>query len=231
MRQLPGQSTIIREVMREYHRAIDLPAVRGERAPAGRALTPGEILALLSTCAVDTRPIGRRDQAIIAVLYGGGLRRSEVSGLMLSDYDPQSGALTIRAGKGNKDRTTYLPSGARATLAAWLAVRQPMAGEVKPSTSPIFTAFRKQVMTNRALHEENLYEMLEQRCVQAHIAPCRPHDFRRTFIGDLLSAGVDIAIVQRLVGHADPGTTTRYDRRPDAAKAQAVEKLHVPFVA
>jgi integrase len=213
----------------DYHRAIDLPRVRGERAPAGRALTTGEIRALLNTCATDPRPIGRRDQAIIAVLYGGGLRRSEVSGLTLRDYDPQTGALIIRAGKGNKDRTTFLPAGARATLDVWLAIR---AADLTPEqiTGPIFGSFHKGTMTGRSLHADNLYEMIAQRCEQAQVDPCRPHDFRRTFIGDLLSAGVDIAIVQRLVGHADPGTTTRYDRRPDAAKAQAVEKLHVPFI-
>jgi integrase len=236
-RHLAALSGVLKECWRlglmgveDYHRAIDLPNVPGQRPPAGRALSPGEILALLHTCARDSRPIGRRDQAMIAVLYGGGLRRSEVSGLMLSDYDPTTGALTIRDGKGKKDRTAYLPAGARTTLNAWLSIRFTGGAEQQRATQPIFTTFRKSVMTSRAINEENLYEMIEERCRSAHIEPCRPHDFRRTFIGDLLSAGVDIAIVQRLVGHADPGTTTKYDRRPEEAKAQAVEKLYVPFV-
>jgi len=217
----------------DYHRAIDLPPVRGERAPAGRALTPGEIHALLATCAADPRPIGRRDQAVIAILYGGGLRRSEVTALELGDYDPASGAVTIRAAKGNKDRTAYLPCGARETLAVWLRLRasapQPQLRPDQPQR-PLFVSFHNEAMTGRPFDEESLHAMLAQRCLQAGVAPCRPHDLRRTFIGDLLTAGVDIAIVQRLVGHADPGTTTRYDRRPDAAKARAVERLHVPFI-
>ena len=70
---------------------------------------------------------------------------------------------------------------------------------------------------------------LSKRAEQAGIAAFTWHDIRRTAAGDLLDVGADIVTVQRLLGHANPRTTARYDRRPEEAKRQAVAKLHVPY--
>ena len=69
---------------------------------------------------------------------------------------------------------------------------------------------------------------LQRRSRAAAIKACTPHDLRRSFVSAALEGGADIAMVQRLAGHASPVTTARYDRRPEHAAAQAARVVHVP---
>ncbi len=205
-----------------YQQAADLEPVKGSTLPRGRALSAGELRALFDACAGDPSPAGARDAALLALLYAG-LRRSEAVALDLADYDPQAGALTVRAGKGHKDRTTYTDDGGREALADWLAIRGQEPG---PLLYPVRKGGR---LERRRLSGDAVLEVLRRRAEQAHVSGFSPHDLRRTWIGDLLDAGADIATVQQLAGHANVQTTARYDRRPEATKRRAGNLLHVPY--
>jgi integrase len=74
-----------------------------------------------------------------------------------------------------------------------------------------------------------LQEYILKRGNQAGLESFSPHDFRRTFISDLLDAGADIVTVQKLAGHADPGTTARYDRRGESTKRKAAKLIDLPY--
>ncbi len=206
----------------DYRRAVDLERIEGSTLPAGRALTPGEIAALLDACADDPTPAGVRDGTIIALLRAGGLRRAEVCALTLADYNAEAGILKVK-GKRNKERELPITNGAADALADWLAVRGNEPG-------PIFTPISKGgTIIIRRMFPEAVFNMLVKRAEQAGISGLSPHDFRRTFASDLLDAGADLVTVQKLLGHASPTTTARYDRRGEAAKRKAVELLHVPY--
>jgi integrase len=209
-----------------YHRAVDLPGVRGVRLPTGRALSRRELQRLFVACAKDVAAAGRRDAALIAVLYGAGLRRSEVTALDLSDYNAETTELRVRSGKGNKDRLCYVTDGAKAALDAWLAARGNEPG-------PLFWPAdgRGRPLVNRRMTDQAVLLLLRRRAAQAKIAAFTPHDLRRSFIGDLLDAGADMVTVQKVAGHANVQTTARYDRRGEETKRRAVELLRVPFVA
>jgi len=203
-----------------YQRARDVQDVKGSRLPAGRSLSSGEVRALFAAC--DRSAGGARDAALLALLYGCGLRRAEAAGLELADFNAETGELVVR-GKGNRERVAHLVNGARAALEAWLAIRGDAPGAL---LCPVGKAGR---VTVRALTPQAVLLALRVRGQAAGVARFSPHDCRRSFVGDLLDAGADIATVQRLAGHASPTTTSRYDRRPEAVKRRAVELLHVPF--
>ena len=71
--------------------------------------------------------------------------------------------------------------------------------------------------------------ILEKRFKAAKVKPFTPHDLRRTFAGEMLDAGVDLVTVQKLMGHASPVTTSRYDRRDEQTKMDAATKIHFPM--
>ena len=71
--------------------------------------------------------------------------------------------------------------------------------------------------------------MLARRAEAAGVAKFSPHDMRRSYVNDLLAAGVDIATVAKMAGHANIQTTARYDRRSEDSKRAAAKLLHVPY--
>ena len=206
----------------EYSRAADLPAVRGSTLPSGRALTREELRALFAACA-DGTPAGARDAALLATLYGGGLRRSEAVALTLADYEPHTGALTVRHGKGEKARIVYVTGGGGQALAAWCMTR----GEAQGAF--FCPVARNGAITVRSMTDQAVLAILTRRAAAAGVAHFSPHDLRRTFISDLLDNGADIATVQKLAGHSSVTTTGRYDRRGEAAKQKAAGLLDVPY--
>lgn len=210
----------------DYQRAADLATVDNVRLPHGQHV-PGEVLgAALAACDADDGPAGRRDAALLAVLYSTGARRAEIAGLGLGDYDSMARSFTV-TGKRNKQRLVYLTSQAVARVELWLAVRGRVPGAL---FGAINKAGRLRVREGAvaAISGQAIADILTRRLAQAEAPARSPHDFRRTFIGELLDAGVDLATAQGLVGHASPATTARYDRRPERARRAAVDRLSLP---
>ncbi|MBD1932575.1 MULTISPECIES: tyrosine-type recombinase/integrase [Cyanophyceae] len=207
---------------KDYKLATDLRPVPGSKGLRGRALSRDEIAALVKVCQNDSTPTGTRDAALIAILRGSGVRRRELVNLDKSDFYPSKGAIEVRDGKGGKDRTVYLSTQAIRVVLNWLAVRGDAPG---PLLCPVSKGKR---VTIRRLTSQSVLFILQKRGEEADVADFSTHDFRRTFISDLLDAGVDLVTVQRLAGHSDPSTSSRYDRRPEAVKRRAVELLDLP---
>lgn len=207
----------------EYHRAADLPSIRGTAAPRGRALSQEELTELFVRCEADKSPAGLRDAALLGILYGCGLRRSELVALDVGDYRARDGAVLVQSGKGNKARTSYASQGSKAAVEAWVRVRGNTPG---PLFCPVNKAGK---ISTRRLSDQAVRKILLKRAKEAGVEQFSPHDLRRTMIGDLLDAGADISTVQRLAGHANVTTTARYDRRGESAKQKAAGLLNVPF--
>ena len=207
----------------DYDAAVDLKSVRGDSPLRGRVLRTSEIAALLKVCKNDPSPIGARDAALIAILSGSGIRRSEAVALEVADFDRETGAIGVRKGKGGKSRTVYLPVGATRAVKAWLEVRGDSPGAL---LNPVR---RGGHIEAKGMTDQAVMVILHKRGGQAGIAVFSPHDFRRTFITNLLEAGADVLTVSRLAGHSNPATSLKYDLRGEDAKRRAIQLLHVPY--
>lgn len=194
--------------------------VTGE--PAGRGLEPGEVSALFRAARADSLPSrGARDAALLACLFGAGLRAGEAVALDLGDVDLDAEALHVRRGKGRKMRVVPLAMNGAAALAAWIHIRGDADGALLASID------RRGNVGGR-LSTRAVQRIVLRLAAAAGVEPFSPHDARRSYIGAYLDAGVDLATVQQLAGHSSPMTTARYDRRPGEARRRAARMLVLP---
>jgi integrase/recombinase XerD len=206
----------------DYQRIKHVRNIKGHSLPAGRDLSLVELHLLLQACE-DGTPLGARDAALLAVLYGAGLRRTEAVALDLDDFDEREESLRVRSGKGNKDRLCPLATNGAQLIERWLTYRTRAEG---PLLLPIFKGGH---IVLRRMNDQSVLKALVQRAKHVpQLASFSPHDLRRTFAGDLMDAGVDISTVQQLMGHSSVVTTQRYDRRPATERRRAVRKISVP---
>lgn len=206
----------------QWLRLKDVPVPRGSSLPAGREVRSGELDALMKICAMDSSNAGRRDKALLAVLFGGGLRRNEVALLTLADYEPDPGRLRV-SGKGRRERYVPLAAGVAQCLGDWLDVRGDTPGA-------LFVPINKAgVLDLRHLTSQALYNACLKRARQAGVAHFAPHDARRTLASNALDHSGDIVAVSGLLGHSSPAVTAKYDRRGERAKERLASRLHVPY--
>lgn len=152
--------------------------------------------------AADAREAARRnrDDALVEILYGSGLRVSELCGLRLFDVNLPAGRLTVW-GKGSKQRLAPLSEPAAGALGKWLAAGRPVMADPARAGDYVFVNQR-----GRPLQPRDVRRVLDRRAS----SPTHPHALRHTFATHLLDGGADLRAVQELLGHADLATTQLY---------------------
>jgi site-specific recombinase XerD len=190
-------------LLRLSGKKIENPTV-GVRAPSGegrlpRILNADQLGALLTGSEIENDPVWRsaRDVAIVELLYGSGLRVSELCTLDLANIDLKNKAATVW-GKGSKERRVPLNEPTVAAIDLWMKHRHELA---VPSSNSLFFNERGKQLTPR-----DVRRILDRRSID----PTHPHALRHTFATHLLDNGADLRAVQELLGHANVVTTQRY---------------------
>lgn len=195
--------------------AVDHPKL-GRYLP--EVLSVEEVTAIIE--GVDTRsPQGVRDQAILEMLYGCGLRVSELCNLQISNvYTSESFVRVI--GKGNKERLIPLGDSARDAFLAWMAVRPDPA-------SPAFDDFVFLNRFGKPLSRVAVFGMVKKNAQLAGITKeISPHTFRHSFATHLIENGADLRVVQEMLGHESILTTEIYTHIDSATWQKAVMEHH-----
>ena len=195
---------------------VDSPKI-GRYLPA--VLSVEEVGAIID--GVDTRdPKGIRDKAILEILYGCGLRVSELCGLLISHVYLDEGFVRV-VGKGNKERLVPMGESAAAAFGQWLAVR----GEAyAPEYSDI--AFLNRF--GKPLSRVSVFKMVREYALLAGVTKeISPHTFRHSFATHLIENGADLRVVQEMLRH-ESITTTEIYTHIDTATWQAAILEHHP---
>ena len=183
-------------------------------------LTEQQVDALLAAPRRNRRT-GVRDVAILEILYGSGLRVSELAGLRLDDVYIEDGFLRC-LGKGDKERVVPLGQSARLSLQPYLAELRPhLARRGDPGT--LFLTVR-----GRAFSRQGLWKLIRGYARMAGITSrATPHTLRHSFASHMLAHGAPLRIIQELLGHADIMTTQIYTH-VDSSRLKAVHNRYHP---
>lgn len=173
----------------------------GRRLPD--TLSVAQVERLLNEVA-GAMPRDLRDRAMLEMLYGAGLRVSELCGLDLTDVDRREATLRVR-GKGSKMRVVPLGEPALAALQRWLDRGRPELLGKKPNAAVFLNA------RGGRLSRVSVFHVIKKAAAAAGLqATVSPHTLRHSYATHLLEGGCDLRIVQELLGHADLATTEIY---------------------
>ncbi|CRM80253.1 Tyrosine recombinase XerC [Pseudomonas sp. 24 E 13] len=198
-------------------------AASGTRLGQGRNLRRTLIREMMEVCAADPRPQGLRDAAVIGLLYGSGMRKSESVNLDLAQIDFEQRSLRV-IGKGNKELVKYAPDWAFAKLQAWLEFRRGQLKEGEEDDTFLFNRIRRgSHITRERITKHAIYYIARQRGDQVGVK-IMPHDFRRSFITRVIEEH-DLSIAQKLAHHTNIQTTASYDVRDDNERRRAVDRF------
>jgi len=165
-------------------------------------LTKEEVLALMNACS-RRAPTGKRDRALICILWRGQLRVSEALALKVSDLNAKECTLRVLKGKGRKDRVVVIDHQAVAELEAWIECRKKLG---LTGHKPIFCTLQ-----GKPIHTAQIREMLPRRAKKAGIEKrVHAHGLRHTGASEMVVEGIALIDIQHQLGHSSPSTTDRY---------------------
>jgi integrase/recombinase XerD len=199
-----------------------IAAPRASR-PLPKILSGGDLDAMLATAGEDQTPEGLRLTLIVEMLYGGGLRVSELAGMKLAQVKTQEGFIRV-TGKGGKERLSPLNASAREALDAYLAVRDKFVPKHDKANRYLFASRGEEgFLTRRRFHQ-----LLKALALKAGLDPAKvsPHVLRHAFATHLVEGGADLRSVQTLLGHADIATTQIYTHVARDHLAKLVQSAH-----
>jgi integrase/recombinase XerD len=187
------------------------------RRPLPKILSHGEVEALFARAELEAesdRPAAVRLLTLIELLYGSGLRATELVGLPLAAVPRDAPLLTV-TGKGSQQRMVPVSGRARQALSRWLAVRPDDGRFLFPSRGKHLTRVR-------------LFQLIKGLAARAGIDPAKvsPHVLRHAFATHLLEGGADLRVLQTLLGHADIATTQIYTHVDAARLVALVNERH-----
>jgi len=219
--------------LRQFHRFLVVDGWRGDDPtarldapkadrPLPRTLDETEVDRLLVAAHEVEGPRGRRLACLVELLYGSGLRVSELVGLRLEQVDLAEAILHV-TGKGGRSRIVPMGGHALAAVDAYLAVR-PGFAPARVDRGWLFPSRARQGYLTR----QRIVQLLKALAVEIGLAPERvsPHVLRHAFATHLLARGMDLRVLQTLLGHADISTTEIYTHLDRAQLRATVDACH-----
>jgi integrase/recombinase XerC len=186
-----------------------------------RVPTMEEINGLLNTEMPESAAFPERDRAICELLYGCGLRNSELVGTELNDIEEANGVILIR-GKGKKQRYVPLEGAAAEALAAYREARQKVLNAMRRKTSRLFINHRGGPLTTRSVGR-----IVKQIAISRGLPPdMHPHTLRHAFGTHMLTEGADLRAIQELLGHERLATTQRYTQLSITHVMEVYDRTH-----
>jgi integrase/recombinase XerC len=186
-----------------------------------RVPTMEEINGLLDGKMPESASFPERDRAIFELLYGCGLRNSELVGIELGDVDDANGVILVR-GKGKKQRYVPLEGAAEEALKAYRAERQKLLKTTGKNTRRLFINRRGGALTTRSVAR-----IVKQIAIAKGLPPdVHPHTLRHAFGTHMLTEGADLRAIQELLGHERLSTTQKYTQLSMSHVMEVYDKTH-----